>query len=215
MSIGSWSLGDRNGPAVWDAILYAVGHHWSPIIAGGCIRDFYLGVSPKDIDVFVPAEFVEDVTSIVGEVERSTGAGHLIWANREAYEDHPDNEPVDYHDCPDDVAYSGDGFAPDLIAVWEGEIIGWPVNIIGRRSLEDGPSFLLKTFDYNCVKAYHGCHGHTVTTNEFLRDIEQKTATLAHRMSYSQSLRRYHKFNSRNPGVLRLVDKGGSNAQGD
>lgn len=201
-----------NCPDHWDAILEVVGHHWSPVIAGGCIRDFFLGTEAKDVDVFVPAEFVEDVTAIVAGLNPTFCHGQLIWHNQEAWEDTLDLAYVTEWQANDEVTYSGDGFAPDLIAVWEGEILGTPVNIIGRRSLEDGPSFLVGTFDFNILKAYHGCHGHTITTNDFLRDREQRTATLAHGLSYKQSLRRFASFNERNPGVLRLVDTIGGSA---
>lgn len=200
---------DRNGPALWDAILDAVGPYWNPVIAGGCIRDLFLGVPAKDVDVFVPAEYVEDLTSIVDQLSPVLAHGRMVWTNAEAAETEADLEWAfrDMRACEAQTTYSGDGFAPDLIGVWEGEIIGVPVNIIGRRSLEEGPSFLVKTFDFDILKAYHGTHGHTIQTEEFARDIRDKTATLAHRLSRPQSLQRFARFNARNPGVLTLKDR--------
>lgn len=46
----------KNGPFLWDQIL----SHFPPsaIIAGGAIRDWWLGVEPKDFDVFIPCDVV-------------------------------------------------------------------------------------------------------------------------------------------------------------
>lgn len=44
----------KNGPELWSAILA----RFPPeaVIAGGAVRDFLLGVEPKDIDVFLPVD---------------------------------------------------------------------------------------------------------------------------------------------------------------
>lgn len=193
----------RNGPALWDAILEQVGQHWQPIVAGGAIRDFILNVPPKDIDVFVPAQFVEDVTSIVASLNPLTSHGRIIWINQEAYENTPDLQFLEANQSAEE--YSGDGFAPDLIAVWDGEILTVPVNIIGRRMLEDGPAALVNTFDFDVLKAYHE-KGTTVFTDAASRDLAKRTATLSHSQSYEQSLRRFARFNKREPGLLALRD---------
>lgn len=43
-----------NGPDLWSAILATMPP--GSIVAGGAVRDFLLGVEPKDIDVFCPTE---------------------------------------------------------------------------------------------------------------------------------------------------------------
>lgn len=43
-----------NGPELWAAILSRMPS--GAIVAGGAVRDFLLGVQPKDIDVFCPTE---------------------------------------------------------------------------------------------------------------------------------------------------------------
>lgn len=45
----------KNGPDLWDRILDAAVTVFGPdaVIAGGCVRDYRLGIEPKDIDVFV------------------------------------------------------------------------------------------------------------------------------------------------------------------
>lgn len=44
-----------NGPALWQAILDALPVR-SAVIAGGAVRDYLLGVVPKDLDIFLPSE---------------------------------------------------------------------------------------------------------------------------------------------------------------
>lgn len=43
-----------NGPALWRDILAVMPP--GSIIAGGAVRDYFLGVEPKDVDVFTPAQ---------------------------------------------------------------------------------------------------------------------------------------------------------------
>lgn len=43
-----------NGPKLWSAILE--GMPKGAIVAGGAVRDYLLGVEPKDVDVFCPTE---------------------------------------------------------------------------------------------------------------------------------------------------------------
>jgi hypothetical protein len=45
-----------NGPEVWDKMLTAVKEIYEPemaIVAGGAVRDYVLGLQPKDIDIFI------------------------------------------------------------------------------------------------------------------------------------------------------------------
>lgn len=43
----------NNGPQLWAAILALMPE--GAIVAGGAVRDYFLGVEPKDVDVFVPS----------------------------------------------------------------------------------------------------------------------------------------------------------------
>lgn len=45
----------KNGPELWTEILTACRKVYGDdaVIAGGCIRDYFLGFEPKDIDIFV------------------------------------------------------------------------------------------------------------------------------------------------------------------
>lgn len=198
------AIPNRNGPALWDALLNVVGTYWKPVIAGGAIRDYYLGIEPKDIDIFVPAEDDDDVVSIIDQMSPLLAHGRFIWLNEDADTGAILMGDVDITKAK--IEYNKAAFSQDLIAVWEGEILGIPVNIIGRRSLENGPQALINEFDFNVVKGYYYGDGIVVATGPMEADIVAKTATLAHDRTHKQSLQRFERFNMRNPNLLRIVD---------
>lgn len=191
--------GNRNGPDLWLTLLEIVGHHWSPCVAGGCIRDFFLKVEPKDIDIFVPGAELEDFTSIVDSLPERLAHGRILWPN----EDDPDNPEFLSDKALNDPEYRE---AEDLIGVWEGEIIGLPVNLICRTSLYAGPKALVSTFDFNVCKGWMESDGAVRQSHSMSKDLSLKQASLAHNRCYEQSLKRWQRFNARNPGLLRLAD---------
>lgn len=179
--------GLKNGPKVWDALLSIVGAYWLPVVAGGALRDHILGVDPKDIDIVVPALFEDDFTSIIESLNSATCEGTIIYPSDATGSEYEASAPL------------------DLVGVWEGEIIGYPVNIIGRKSLRDGPLRLVETFDFDVLKLWYA-NGDIEATPAATRDLHQRRATLAHDRTYDQSLRRFARFNERNPGKLTLRD---------
>lgn len=84
----------ENGPELWNTILAQIP---GGIIAGGCVRDYLMGVPAKDIDVFV-------------SVHQST--------NFNGWEPHPDAEE---YEAGDHVAYvvqrEVEGWTVDLIGM--------------------------------------------------------------------------------------------------
>lgn len=190
---------ERNGPLLWEQLLEIVGHHWSPCVAGGAIRDFFLRVPCKDVDIFVPGLEIEDFTSIIESLPEKFCHGRVIWPS----EEDPDNPEFLSENAIHDEGYRE---AEDLIGVWEGEIVGLPVNIICRKSLNNGPKALVSTFDFNVVKGWMESDGAVRQSPAMAEDLKHKRATLAHARSYDQSLRRFASFNARNPGKLALVD---------
>lgn len=78
-----------NGPKLWSTlranVFSATSYRNQPTIAGGCIRDWMLGLQHKDIDIFVP-NFTEDMEpDFRGRMERY-GFVFVEEANREQYE---------------------------------------------------------------------------------------------------------------------------------
>lgn len=183
-------LANVNGPSVWDEILDVVGRHWLPVVAGGAVRDFLLRLAPKDIDVFVPASDENDFESIIKFLNPSLSKGDIIYIKGRV--DPEEALAMEYDE------------ATDFIGVWEGEILGHPVNIIGRQSLQGGPVTLVNTFDFNVVKCFYE-NGLIETTPEASSDLNKRQATLAHERTFSQSINRFRRFNKRHPGLLALV----------
>lgn len=184
------SVTSRNGPALWDALLEALNVDGA-VIAGGCIRDYMLGLEPKDIDICIPAKNTEDFWNLVGNIDE-----HLF----------------DLSDCRDNSEYEED--APVLFGVLEGEGLGVTVNIIGRSDYSTGcVQDLVRGFDFYVLQGWYSNSrdmdkgGGLNCLPAMLRDIQNKTATLAHERHREQSITRFDRFNKRNPGILRLNDQ--------
>jgi len=202
----------KNIPDTWASLLRIVGTHWLPMVAGGCLRDAYLDLPAKDVDIFVPAHSDEDFYSIIDSLPSALVEGEIIWIGTAYIE----TERSHKFTGANPGAYGKDEAAPDLVGVWEGEICGVPVNIIARESLCEhfaGEPFgsralrLLDTFDFDILQnAYGAGQGEYFRTPESRAAVRNKVATLRHDRSYQQSLARFAKFNQRNPGVLALND---------
>ncbi|MGX7894960.1 hypothetical protein [Tsuneonella sp. HG222] len=173
-----------NGPALWGLLLDALGEP-SAVMAGGCIRDFELGLEPKDYDIFVPAESKSALYDIAHEFP---GLSVLT----------PESLNKAY--------FEESGVTGTLIGVIEGDLLDYPINIVARRPHLAGLPSLLESFDFGCVQAcWSPMDGFTRTT-AFTHDIRDRTATIMRDDTYSLSIARFARFDSRNSGVLRLVD---------
>lgn len=183
-------MANRNGPALWQSILEVVGTHWQPCVAGGAVRDYFLAQEPKDIDVFVPATCNEDFTSIIDALPAKLAHGRIIGLMGD----------------PSLASEYQAGEETEVFGVWEGEIIGLPVNIIGRKSLNTSIVGLLHTFDFGINQCAYSVSGCFIDTQEFVQDFFVGTFTLMHNRTYAQSLGRFDRINARHGGKYRLVD---------
>ena len=174
----------RNGPELWGLLLAALGVEGA-VIGGGCIRDYALGLAPKDYDIFVPIRRKKELLDISNRI---TSLGVM------GFED----EQEDYHE---ESSVTG-----SLIGVMDGELLDYPVNVIGRRSHLQGVEALVDSFDFGCVQAAWSPTVGSVSTTAFVEDILGSTATLRTNATYDLSRCRFERFNQRNPGVLTLVD---------
>lgn len=172
------------------------------VIGGGCIRDYLLGLEPKDIDVFVPIPTRDELEELCDRLNDSSAwqLGLIEQGCEEEY----------------DEAFKG-----ILIGVLEGEFCNLPVNIISRRPhlgcgydeddeapvFFDGPDLtsLIASFDYGILQIAYA-NGTFESTPAHAEDLANRTATLTRNDFYDQSLTRFARFNKRNPFVLRLVD---------
>lgn len=183
----------RNGPALWDALLEAVGVPGA-VIAGGCLRDYQLGLEPKDIDIFVPLGSVEAVWELANTLNER-GLFSLTVLNPQ--DTRTTGNPADYDEA----------FGKQLWGVLDGEGLGVPVNIIARCAHGEGLPALIESFDFDICKIwYAGPAGGVVLTSAAYDDLHNRTATIAHDTTLDLSRRRFARFDERNPGVLRLVD---------
>lgn len=114
----------KNGPELWDKIL----SHFpeGSIIAGGAIRDYLLGLEPKDFDVFGP------YATYNAQVE---GMEHLTQTSNEEHEE-------EY------LAMR------EIAIVMKGEIEGVKVDYIGMH-IED-PVVIVEAFDTGINQLFYG-----------------------------------------------------------
>lgn len=183
-------MANRNGPALWQSILEVVGTHWQPCVAGGAVRDFYLRQEPKDIDVFVPAACTEDFTSIIDSMDIRLAHGHIIGLTG-------DQSLASEYEAGEET---------EVFGVWEGEVIGVPVNIVGRKSLNRTITALLQTFDFGINQCAYVEEGGFYSTPAFAKDRLGGYFTLTHNRTYAQSIERFDRINARHGGRYRLVD---------
>ncbi len=190
-----------NGPDLWDAILEDV-RRVVPVavIAGGCLRDYALGLAPKDIDIFVwdetrPFDEVIDDLNLHGmdfDLKPIELAGNT---------DHPEYEQWS---------------AGELMGCAEGtwgtpEADSWAINIVARRDLRGNAFKLIDNFDMGILQVYYDpdlkfTGTPWVHTTACGVDRANKTATLMRKDTVELSTRRFERFNKRNPGVLTLVN---------
>jgi hypothetical protein len=179
-----------SGPAIWGSLLNQV-RAASPgrfVVAGGAIRDYWLGLEPKDIDIFVDTANRDDLASLCENIDALDNFDvHMIHVGEYEVDD------------------------PYLVGCIEGtwtfndEV--WPINIVARPSLMAGPLSLVKTFDFGILQAWWDLTTPAIQTTpacDFDRD--ELFATLMHDRHPSQSMERFMRFQERNGDVLTFRD---------
>lgn len=169
----------QNGPELWDAVREAALSVFSDaLVAGGCIRDYRLGVPPKDIDVFV------------------AGPSALIV--------HPDfvHQPV-----PSDRREEYEG-RPYVRFVDDYDFHGIHVQVIGFYTDDEvvavhGPT-LVGDFDFGITRAWYD--GQIHETPEFEKDLQDSTITVLRNDRPERAATRARRFMDRHPGRFRLVE---------
>lgn len=170
-----------NGPKLWADMLAAINIPGA-VIAGGCIRDCFLNVAHKDIDIFIPCEGNDEFRRRIDKLNLCA-MGSL--------------------DRIEDEDYEADDSVGHLFGVAEGEILGQQVNLIARRVHLDGAQALIESFDFGILQVYYDGESCKFTPAQ-RADAYLQRATMAHDRHIEQSLERFYRFNARNPGLLSL-----------
>ena len=176
-----------NGPKLWADMLAAINIPGA-VVAGGCIRDCFLNVPHKDIDIFVQCSSLEDWETKKYDFLDKLGNGVNLSDTQEGQE--YDRSDFDRGKNP-------------LYGVLEGEFMGEQVNIIARTTHATHEE-LISMFDFGILQAYYD--GVSCKCTEAQRiDSMVRRATMMHDRHVEQSLARFFRFNKRNPGLLALA----------
>lgn len=170
-----------NGPKLW-ADMLAVVNVPGAVVAGGCIRDCFLNVAHKDIDIFIPCCDSKEFDDRINRMNLSS---------------------MSAFDRIEDADYEADDDIGHLFGVAEGEILGQQVNLVARKVHLNGPVALIESFDFGFLQMFYDGDAVQGTTLN-MRDRYYKQATMAHDRHIEQSLQRFFRFNARNPGLLSL-----------
>ncbi|WCD56149.1 tRNA nucleotidyltransferase [Caulobacter phage KSC] len=184
----------RNGPDLWHSLLEDIVAVFGgdAIIAGGCIRDFMLGLEPKDIDIWVNER---DLVSMRNLMQRLMSTDFdWSWDLTEMEDGDPD--------------YNG-GIGDNLL-IWEGTVqntggVILDVNIIACPEHADGIEAVVNRFDMDiCQWWFSG--GMIHQTPAALQALDNKVCTVVRGHDWERAVRRFDKFNARHPGVLTFVN---------
>ncbi|UCR81402.1 hypothetical protein [Brevundimonas phage AA] len=179
-----------SGPAIWGSLLNQV-RAAAPgrfVVAGGAIRDYWLGLDPKDIDIFVDTANRDDLAVLAEEINKL---------------DNFDVHMIDVEEYEVDDPY----LVGCIEGSWTFNDEVWPINIVARPSLLAGPLSLVKTFDFGILQAWWDLTSPAIQTTpacDFDRD--ELFATLMHDRHPAQSLERFNRFRDRNGDVLTFRD---------
>jgi len=172
----------RNEPELWDKILAQMPK--DSVIAGGAIRDYLLGVEPKDIDVFCPIYFP------AGNAPAEEWA--LVPQERSGLERINDR----YERLQEYEKFT------DVVCVSRGKIEGYTVDLVELEKMESGEA-LVQTFDFDITRLWYD--GKIHTTPEADAALASKTVTLLINERKERSLTRFERFNARMNGEYKLV----------
>jgi hypothetical protein len=167
----------QNGPQLWDTILAALKPTFpSAVIAGGAVRDYLLGVEPKDIDVFVNANLTKLSVRIedFDFVRMEPNIEYEHWTEDQK---HPVAGVLDGHYLPTNI----------------------PVQLIGRPHEGFSAKSLVNDFDIGITQCWYDGDG-VCETSACAADHENMTLTILRNGSVralERSKERAARFNAR------------------
>lgn len=171
-----------NGPDLWTKVLT----QFPPgaIIAGGAVRDFLLGVPPKDIDVFLPASAVKSLPPTEG-FEFAFHEPRFGFHRIDGIQD----RQSEYQSLN------------DICLVSRGEIEGFTVDLV-EFTIDFTGQQLVETFDFWINQCWFD--GELRDTREARQDRANNNVTICNEERLERSLARFERFNARHNGAYTL-----------
>jgi hypothetical protein len=170
-----------NGPKLWTVVATEVRKAFPTcVIAGGAVRDYVLGKEVKDIDVFVYAKDGPDMAKKVAKLIEN------------------DDWEMNDDDQAADVEYLSSAGLRRLEGVVDLTFLDeHNVQLIGVSNTEFSPDWLMQDFDIGLCRAYFQEPNLFRLTDEFARDVRDRTLTLYHGPEdprYERSLERIERL---------------------
>lgn len=160
-----------NGPELWAEILKCCPP--GAFIAGGAVRDYLLGVEPKDIDVFASTD------TLVPNAPWQTEVFRRI--------DIPEDRRAEYEAMT------------EVDVVQRGRIAGWTVDLVyGWYEKEFSAPKVVETFDFGLARCWWD--GELHDTPEAAADRNNRTVTLLIKDRPFRAQQRFDRFNARMGG---------------
>lgn len=182
----------NNGPALWTEIL----KHFpaGAIVAGGAVRDYLLGLEPKDIDVFITAEqanppypepplegdeLMEFILTRCFDPRMGLGRIDNIYERQEEYK-----------------------ALNNIDLVSSGQLLGYKVDAI---VLSDSPTpeEIVADFDFGINQCWFDTEIHD--TAAATMDRQTRLIRLYHFDRTERSIARFHRLNERHGGIFSLA----------
>lgn len=157
----------QNGPVLWTSIINQLTEAFPDsriAVAGGAVRDYKIGVKPKDIDVFIGFDGKEIDFELacleLPELKKLVPTGDLREYMNPAT---PDN--------PDDLGYA-------ILGVYEFKYAGYPVQVIAIPADIFMPEEVVKKFDIALCEFFFTPEKGIVGTPEAEKDLKENLMTL-------------------------------------
>lgn len=196
-----------NGPELWGKVIEYLSPYFKDcVLAGGCVRDYYLGYPPKDIDVFCQTnDALEIAFTYITELKFSSMCTDEVKEFRKNCKPQINNIIPGIKRVETGSEYDLKSDGHDIQHVYYFDYLGYKINLITLRNSPITPIFITDTFDLNiCKSAYY--NGQIIDDPLAKFDRDNRVMTIAKMNSYGQGVQfaRYTKFNKKYGGVFEL-----------
>jgi hypothetical protein len=176
-----------NGPELWSKILAQMPA--GAVVAGGAVRDYLLGVPPKDIDVFMgtPAEIQDPPTQdryFTEAFDARSGLYRIdsVWERQEEY-----------------------AALTHIDLVSSGTLFGWKVDAVVLTNFTTGDA-LIEDFDFGITRSWFSPERGLVESQLAFDDMTNRHVTLLLGDRRERAEKRFARFNERMRGTFTFVD---------